>query len=126
MGGSDYVFRLVTRVSRAKRQPRALKLMICVNMVGVNKPCCGKRGSVALAEAIERGVRDRRIALKVERIHCFNKCHVGPNMRIAPGGEFLEGVSDGDIPCILDRLETMAGRTDHKPVAEDGLIYPGG
>jgi (2Fe-2S) ferredoxin len=100
--------------------------MICVNMAGVNKPCCGKRGSVALAEAIERGVRDRRIALKAERIHCFNKCHVGPNMRIAPGGEFLEGVSDGEIPDILDRLETLAGRAVHKLVAGSGLIYPGG
>jgi hypothetical protein len=47
-------------------------------------------------------------------------------MRIAPGGEFLEGVSDGEIPDILDRLETLAGRAVHKLVAGSGLIYPGG
>ena len=47
-------------------------------------------------------------------------------MRIAPGGEFLEGVSEEDIPGILDRLEAMTGRADHKPIVGKGLIYPGG
>ena len=104
---------------------RTLKLMICVNMVGVNKPCCAKRGSVALAEAIERGVSDRSIALVVERIYCFNKCHLGPNMLIAPGGEFIHGVSPENVPEILDRLEATAGRADRKQGGKDGLIYPG-
>lgn len=125
MGGGDRIFRCNNLMPGPAERRRTQKLMVCVNMVGVNKPCCGKRGSVALAEAIERGVRNRGIALEVERIHCFNKCHFGPNMRIAPGGEFLHGVSPDDIPKLLDRLEKMAGRADRTQSGADGLVYPG-
>ena len=125
MGGGNCLLRLVNRMSGSPERSRALKLMVCVNMVGVNKPCCGKRGSVALAEAIERGVHDRGIALAVERIHCFNKCHFGPNMRIAPGGEFLHGVSLEGVPKVLDRLQLIAGRADQKQSVASSSNYPG-
>ncbi len=103
------------------------KLLVCVNPIsGSNKPCCGGRGSERLAEALEAGVRARRIDVAVERIHCLNKCHDGPSMRFAPGGSFLLGVQDGDLPAILDVLEARCGT---RP-AEDGLpfgaFYPGG
>ena len=91
----------------------------------MNKPCCGKRGSVALAEIIERGVSDGSIALEMERICCFNKRHIGSNMRIAPGGKFIHRVRPEDVPEILARLETTVGRVDREHGDKGGLIYPG-
>ena len=85
-------------------------IAICVNTrYGSDKPSCGERGSVALAEAIEAGVRERRIDVTVERIVCFGLCTKGPNMRLVPGGAFRNGVTPKDIPAILDELERECG-----------------
>lgn len=83
---------------------------ICVNhRYGSDTPSCGDRGSVAIADAIEQGVRERRINVKVERIVCFGKCMIGPNMRLAPGGAFRHGVTLHDVPAILDDLQALCG-----------------
>lgn len=89
---------------------RARTFAICVNhRYGSDTPSCGERGSVPIAEAIEQGVRDRRINVEVERIVCFGKCTIGPNMRLAPGGAFRHGVTIHDVPAILDELEALCG-----------------
>lgn len=48
-------------------------------------------------------------------------------MRIAPGGDFKLGVTERDLPGLLDELEALCGRRDD---AEDdmdfGGFFPGG
>jgi (2Fe-2S) ferredoxin len=83
---------------------------ICVNTrYGSDKPSCGERGSIALAEAVEKGVRERRIDVTIERLVCFGLCTMGPNMRLVPGGAFRHGVAPKDIAAILDELERECG-----------------
>ena len=102
-------------------------LLVCVNPIsGANKPCCGGRGSEALAAALERGVAERRIRVAVKRIRCLNKCHHGPSMRLAPAGRFLLGVTEAGIPAILDALETECGTHAADEGPELGPFYPGG
>lgn len=111
--------------------PAPKRLLVCVNPVGgANKPCCGgDRGSEALAEALERGIAARRIRCRVARIHCLNKCLQGPAMRLAPGGDFQLGVTEADLPGLLDRLEAECGTEG--PDDGDGAgglppgLYPG-
>jgi (2Fe-2S) ferredoxin len=88
----------------------AKKFAICVNhRYGSDIPSCGDRGSVAIADAIEKGVRERRINVTIERIVCFGKCMIGPNMRLVPRGAFRHGVTIGDVPAILDELQAQCG-----------------
>jgi NADH:ubiquinone oxidoreductase subunit E len=87
------------------------KFLICVNeRPSARVPSCARRGSRAIAEAIERGIRERGIGLELERIYCFGHCERGPNMRLAPGGRFWREVREEDVEDILDFLEGEAGR----------------
>ncbi len=101
-----------------------VRLAVCVNRMGrAGKPCCGARGSLALADAVEAAVRERSLDVTVERIVCLNKCHEGPNMRIV-GGRFFTGVDAAALPGILDGLEALAGRRAATSML-DGGGFPG-
>lgn len=110
------------------KKPRRKRLLVCVNpLSGPNKPCCGgDRGSEALAKAIERGIADRRIDCRLDRIHCLNKCHHGPAMRIAPGGAFKLGVTADDVPGLLDELQRECGTAPDEDGLDFGGFFPGG
>jgi len=87
-----------------------IRLLVCVNPIGGNKPCCGgDRGSKELAVALERGMKQRGIAAEVERIHCLNRCLKGPAMRIAPGGKFFLEATMDDVASILEEVQAVAG-----------------
>jgi len=82
-------------------------LLICINeRQDPTRPSCAQRGSLQLAEAIEKEIADRGVELKVERIHCLGHCQKGPTMRLAPGGKFYLGKKDTEIKAILDDIES--------------------
>ncbi len=110
------------------KDDRPKRLLVCVNPIsGPNKPCCGgDRNSEKLANALQAGLVERRIDCRVERIHCLNKCLQGPAMRIAPGGDFMLGVSETDIPVILDDLEALCGTKTDEETPDFSGFYPGG
>lgn len=92
---------------------RPKTLLVCVNRrFGAEQASCAGRGSEALADAVERGVADRRIDVTVERICCFGRCQSGPNMRLAPGGAFFSGLAPERIADVLDTLEATCGRRE--------------
>lgn len=85
-------------------------LIVCVNRRPAGfKPSCAAQGSEGLADRIEAGIRARGIAIAVERICCLGHCQQGPTMRFAPGGEFFLGVSESDLPRILDKAAKLCG-----------------
>jgi len=85
-------------------------LMICVNRrFRADEPSCAARGSEDLAQAIEDGVRERRIAITVERSVCMAQCPKGPTIRLAPGGRFILGSKTDDVDRVLDELEALCG-----------------
>ncbi len=95
-----------------KEPPR--KVLVCVNRrLRADEPSCGARGSLEIADAIEAGVRDRRIDIRVERFVCFSHCTEGPNVKMVPG-PFHHNVTPEKVDAILDQLEDACG------VHEDG------
>lgn len=93
---------------------RPKTLAICINRrFGGDIPSCAERGSEDLADAIEKGIAQRRINARIERLTCFGCCPKGPNMRLVPGGgPFLHGVTADQVPAILDQLATECGFRD--------------
>ncbi len=92
------------------KRPR--KLLICVNRrFKADEPSCAARGSVPVAEAIERGVADRGIDIQVERIVCLGQCTKGPTVKLVPG-RFILGTTEDMVGGILDELETACGTKD--------------
>jgi len=85
-------------------------LMICVNRrFRADQPSCANRGSMALADALEAGIQERRIDVVVERTVCMSHCPKGPTLRLAPRGKFILGKTIDDVADILDELENLCG-----------------
>jgi len=104
--------------------PRPEKILICVNRrFNTDEPSCAARGSFAIAEAIEKGVRDRGIAIEVERFICFGQCTRGPTVKLAPG-DFILGASPDMVPGILDALEAACGVRGDDAATGDATPLP--
>ncbi len=100
--------------------PPPKKILICVNRrFDSDEPSCAARGSFAIAEAIERGVGDRRIDIAVERYICFGQCTKGPTVKLVPG-DFILGTTPDMVPGILDDLEAACGVRD---VADEPPVH---
>lgn len=98
----------------SRLQPRTL--LICINRrFKASEPSCAARGSLPIADAIESGIRERRIAIAVERIVCLGQCTKGPTLKLVPG-EFILATTMDMVPGILDRLQATCGiRADDGP-----------
>ena len=87
-------------------KPSARTLLICINRrLRIDQPSCAVRDSEALAQALEREIAARGLAVSVERTVCMGRCAQGPTLRVAPGGAFHLGLREDDVPAFLDRLE---------------------
>ena len=82
-------------------------LRVCTNYrAGASLPSCGARGAKELAEEMARQWPGRAMPLELETVHCMGKCHIGPTLKLIPGGPFIMGPkSKQDVDRILDLLE---------------------
>jgi len=98
----------------------AVRVVVCVNMMrGPRGKCCGLSGSPEIADALEKGIQERRLNVRIERIVCLGKCNDGPNLRYV-GGEFRQNLSLDDVPTLLEEFEQRAGKND-----AGAMLYPG-
>ena len=79
--------------------------MVCVNR-RIGKPACA---GAAIADALEVELRQRQLAIPVERIVCLGACEQGPNVRLAPGGRFYHQVTVAGIAELVDDACRLAG-----------------
>jgi (2Fe-2S) ferredoxin len=96
--------KITATVTENDTNSTAKKLAICVNRRYSDKPSCGGRGSVAIADALEAGIAERGLDIQVERIICFGMCTQGPSMRLVPNGDFFRQMKLADVPEMLDQL----------------------
>jgi len=96
--------------------PPPTLLMICVNRrFRMDEPSCAARGSEAVADYLEEQIRIRRIDIKIERSVCMGHCRTGPTIRLAPGGRFIHGPDEDQLPEIVDELERLCGTRSDDP-----------
>ena len=79
--------------------------MVCVNR-RIGKPACA---GAAIADALESELRQRQLAIPVERSICLGACEQGPNVRLAPGGRFYHQVGVAGIAELVDDACKLAG-----------------
>ena len=85
---------------------QTVSIVICINRrYGVGSASCAERGSVELADELERLLEEAGLVIPVQRIRCLGHCEQGPNLRIAPGGRFFHGVKRGDLPRIIAEIK---------------------
>jgi len=80
-------------------------LRVCVNFrAGDILPSCAARGSKELAAALAEKMPGQVPDMKLMKVHCLGRCHVGPTIRLSPGGPFLQGMQAQDVDWLLERL----------------------
>lgn len=85
------------------------KVVVCINRrANTNQPSCGMRGGVKLADHLEAEITKRGLPIVLERFHCLGRCEDGPNLRLAPGGNFHSGASLGDADQLLQEIGRFA------------------
>ncbi len=106
--------------------PQPQSLVICVNRrFRADQPSCAARGGVEIAEALEKGIAERRIDIKVERICCLGECTRGPNVRMIPGGDFHFEFTLEKVPSFLDSIERACGRLSAHGSGNDADMVDG-
>lgn len=82
------------------------RLRLCTNLrAGDILPSCGARGSKELARALREEIERRGDFIRMETVHCLGKCHIGPTIKLLPGGPFLLGAQAKDAPRLAEMLE---------------------
>jgi NADH:ubiquinone oxidoreductase subunit E len=89
-----------------------IKLIACIKDRSTSRPSCAGRGSVAIIDKIEADIQKKGLPVAVERMRCLGECAKGPNMRIAPGGNFFYGITEDKIPEVLVGLEEAVNSVD--------------
>ena len=87
------------------KNPAYTSLRVCVNRrAGDLLPSCGARGSLNMVKALSVALAENGDFLTLERVHCLGRCHMGPTVKLMPGGPFLQYISEdrvGDLVALL-------------------------
>lgn len=85
------------------------KLFICVNFrANPDQPSCAARGSKDLALCLEAEIAKHKLNIGIERSGCLGFCDVGPNLKLAPNGNFFHHFNKQAIPAFLKQLKNFA------------------
>ena len=97
------------------------RLLICVNrrLTPASVSCAG-RGSERLLRQVETLLAQRQIPVRIEPVYCFGRCGKGPNMRLAPGGQFFDLLQETDLPAIVDQVAEAVKAAPRPGVALGG------
>lgn len=90
-----------------KVTPFEKMVFVCTNLRETEeRPCCARRESVALHAKLKEMARARGLQgkLRVCRAGCLDRCAVGPNVMVFPDNRWYSGVTEADLPAILEEI----------------------
>ena len=66
---------------------------------------CKKRGSKEVRKALKEELRGRGMVggIRIDSVGCLGLCKHGPNAIVYPGGTWYLGLTEGDIPEVVER-----------------------
>lgn len=84
-------------------------VFVCVNVRADGKRvACGDpdRGGVELCESLKHAVKEKGLKgkVRVAKSGCLDLCERGPNAFVYPSGEWLSGLTEADVPALVDKL----------------------
>ncbi len=83
-------------------------LFVCGNQRPAGHPrgCCDASASEALQKAFKKALAERGLSrhIRANKSGCLDQCEHGPTVVVYPDGVWYGGVTESDIPDILDAL----------------------
>jgi (2Fe-2S) ferredoxin len=91
-----------------KPVPFKKTVFVCVNAREGGRVACGNpgRGGLELCESLKHAVKEKGLkgTVRVAKSGCLDLCEKGPNAFIYPGGEWLSGLAQSDVPALIEKL----------------------
>jgi (2Fe-2S) ferredoxin len=91
-----------------KPVPYRKTVFVCTNTRDGGRVACGNegRGGEELCESLKHAVKELGLKgkVRVARSGCLDLCEKGPNLFIYPEGEWCSGVTQHDVPAIIEKL----------------------
>lgn len=87
--------------------PHRKVVFVCVNeRPAGERVCCASCGGQAIRDALKAQVKERKLSntIRVSQSGCMDRCEQGANVMIFPDNVWLSGVTEADVPAILDAL----------------------
>jgi (2Fe-2S) ferredoxin len=82
-------------------------VFVCVNQRAPESPrkSCGEAHGLRLVDSIKKELKSRNITgkLRVQRTGCLDICDFGPTLVIYPQGTFYVGVTEADVPELVEK-----------------------
>lgn len=92
-----------------KAIPFKKTVFVCTNVREGGRVACGNpgRGGAEICEGLKNAVKKLGLKgkVRVARSGCLDLCEKGPNVFIYPDGEWRSGLTEQDIPDILNKLQ---------------------
>jgi NADH:ubiquinone oxidoreductase subunit E len=87
------------------------KLLVCTNFrANPNQPSCAGRGSKQIMLDLALQLQQQNVKIKVEESMCMGYCKIGPNLRLAPNGEFFHAVSEEKLTAIIQACQAFTAK----------------
>jgi len=85
-------------------------VFICGNQRPADHPrgCCDPAASAALHQAFKKALAERGLnrRMRANKSGCLDQCEHGPTVVVYPEAVWYGGVTEADVPAIVDGLET--------------------
>lgn len=77
-------------------------VLVCANQKEGGKECCAMKGGVELHAALKLAMAAHDPSVRVTKTGCMGRCTEGANLVIMPDNRWFGGVTQADIPAILN------------------------
>ena len=78
-------------------------VLVCTNQKETGKECCAMKGAADLHLKMKEAMKAADLTIRVSKTGCLDRCADGITVSIQPDDLWLGGVTEADIPEIVEK-----------------------
>lgn len=79
-------------------------VLVCTNLRENGEECCAQKDSAELHRKLKEAVKAADPRIRVSKTGCLGNCKSGASVVIMPDDVWLGGVTEDDIPALLELI----------------------
>ncbi len=81
-------------------------VFVCTNQKENGKECCAMKGAKELHAKLKEEMKKADLTVRVSKSGCLDRCFDGVTVAIMPDDVWLGGVTESDIPEIVNMVQS--------------------